>query len=137
MWGSSTSLSKVVLKKVSYMTTTFLRFVLAPVFAFIFVGAFGDIGGIGSVTVPQFKTLLIIALSTGMVALLIYYYGLRQVKAQTSAILELTWPVSAIVIDFVYLHNPLSTTQLFGAMVVLFSIYKVTTLKSKKRDGRR
>jgi drug/metabolite transporter (DMT)-like permease len=132
MWGSSTSFSKIVLKKVSYVTATLLRFILAAVFALIIVGignGSGGFGMLGKISVDQLWTLLAIALSTGMVALLIYYYGLRSVKAQTSAILELTWPVSAIVIDFVYLHSPLSITQLIGATVVLFAMYKVALLK--------
>ena len=129
MWGSSTSFSKVVLKKVSHITATFLRFIMAPVWAFIIVLILGQTSSMTQVTMPQLGTLLIIALTTGMVALLIYYYGLRNTKAQVSAICELTWPVSAIIIDYVYLKNPLSVTQLIGAAVVLFSIYKVTTLK--------
>lgn len=128
MWGSTTSLSKVVLKKVSHITATFLRFIMAPVWAFIIILIFRQTPSITRITIPELTTLLIIALTTGLVALLIYYYGLRNTKAQVSAICELTWPVSAIVIDFVYLHNPLSLTQLIGAVVVMFSIYKVTTL---------
>lgn len=129
MWGSSTSFSKVVLKKVSHTTATFLRFIMAPVWAFIIVLILGQTSSMTQVTMPQLGTLLIIALTTGMVALLIYYYGLRNTKAQVSAICELTWPVSAIIIDFIYLKNPLSVTQMIGAVVVMFAIYKVTMLK--------
>ncbi|MEK7078876.1 MAG: DMT family transporter [Patescibacteria group bacterium] len=129
MWGSSTSFSKVVLKKVSHITATFLRFIMAPLWAFIIILFLGQTTSMAQITTPQLGTLLLIALTTGMVALLIYYYGLRNTKAQVSAICELTWPVSAIIIDFVYLKNPLSVTQLIGAAVVLFSIYKVSMLK--------
>jgi len=131
MWGSSTSFSKVVLKKVSHVTATFFRFIMAPVWAFIIVLVLGQTSSISQITIPQLGTLLIIALTTGMVALLIYYYGLRNTKAQVSAICELTWPVSAIIIDFVYLKNPLSVTQMIGALVVMFSIYKVSMIRNK------
>lgn len=129
MWGSTTSFSKIVLKKVSHNTATYLRFFWAPVFAFLFLMIFGQTPSLLKVTLPQWTTLLLITFSTGMVALLIYYYGLKKTEGKVSAICELVWPASAIVLDYVYFKNPLSTTQLIGTAVVLFSIYKVTTLK--------
>lgn len=129
MWGSTTSFSKIILKKVSHNTATYLRFLFAPVFAFIFMVLFGQIGQIGQIALPQWGTLLAITLSTGMVALLIYYYGLKKTEGKVSAICELVWPASAIVIDYVYFKNTLSITQILGTIVVLFAIYKVTTLK--------
>lgn len=129
MWGSTTSFSKIILKKVSHNTATYLRFLFAPVFAFIFMVLFGQIGQIGQIALPQWGMLLAITLSTGMVALLIYYYGLKKTEGKVSAICELVWPASAIVIDYVYFKNTLSITQILGTIVVLFAIYKVTTLK--------
>ncbi|MBI4973016.1 DMT family transporter [Candidatus Roizmanbacteria bacterium] len=129
MWGSTTSFSKIVLKKVSHNTATYLRFLFAPVFAFLFLLFFGQTASVFQVAVPQWTTLLLITFSTGMVALLIYYYGLKKTEGKVSAICELVWPASAIVIDYVYFKNTLSVTQILGTIVVLFSIYKVTTLK--------
>ncbi len=37
LWGSSTAISKYVLNKVSFLTATALRFMLAPIFALLFV----------------------------------------------------------------------------------------------------
>ena len=134
MWGSTTSFSKIVLKKVSHNTATYLRFLFAPIFALMFVGFFGQLGSLGNITTPQWGMLLTITLSTGMVALLIYYYGLKKTEGKVSAICELVWPASAIVIDYVYFKNTLSVTQILGTIVVLFSIYKVTTLGNKKNN---
>lgn len=126
MWGTSTSFSKLVLKKVSFLSATYLRFG----FAFFFAGIIAVAGGQGAafthLSTPQILTLLAITFSTGMVAILIYYYGLRTVKASQSAILELAWPVSAIAIDFFYFKNPLTVTQLAGAALILFSMYSIT-----------
>lgn len=131
MWGSTTSFSKIVLKKISHNTATYLRFFWAPVFAFLILVCFGQTPSLLKVTVPQWTSLLLITFSTGMVALLIYYYGLKKTEGKVSAICELVWPASAIFIDYVYFKNPLSMTQLVGTAVVLFSIYKVSTLKNK------
>ncbi len=125
VWAVSTSFSKIVLKKTSFWTTTFLRFALAPIFAFIFILVLGQQHTIWAVTTDQWIKLLAITFSTGGVALLIYYIGLKQTPARVSAIAELTWPVSAVIIDYVHFHNGLSVTQILGAVVLIFAMTKV------------
>jgi drug/metabolite transporter (DMT)-like permease len=125
VWAVSTSFSKIVLKKTSFWTTTFLRFALAPIFAFIFILVLGQQHTIWAVTTDQWIKLLAITFSTGGVALLIYYIGLKQTPARVSAIAELTWPVSAVIIDYVHFHNGLSLTQILGAIVLIFAMTKV------------
>lgn len=126
VWAVSTSFSKIVLKRTSFWTATFLRYSLAPVFAFMFILALGQQNTIWAVTTDQWMKLLAITFSTGGVALLIYYIGLKQTPARVSAIAELTWPVSAVVIDYVHFHNPLSMTQILGAIVLIFAMSRVT-----------
>ena len=129
MWGSSTAFSKVVLKQVSFITATFLRFMIAPIFALLFLVGSNKGSSLFAITLPQAFTLLVITLTTGMVALLIYYFGLKKTPARVSTILELVWPASAIFIDYVYFKKTLSTTQLFGVFVLLFAIYQVSKFK--------
>ncbi|MBI2641666.1 DMT family transporter [Candidatus Roizmanbacteria bacterium] len=129
MWATSTSFSKIVLHKVSFITATFLRFLFAPLFALFFVAALNQLPSLTRITTNQWITLFTIMLSTGMVALLIYYYGLKKTQAKISAICELVWPVSAIFIDYFYFRNSFSTTQIIGIAAVLFSIYKVSGFK--------
>ncbi len=128
MWGTSTSFSKIVLKKVSFKIATFLRFLFAPLFAFIFILFLKQTNSFIQINTSQWFTLLTITLTTGMVALLIYYFGLKKTPAKISAICELTWPVSAIFIDLFYFKHSLSLTQILGAIVVLFAIYKISTI---------
>ncbi|OGD91989.1 hypothetical protein A3D81_02440 [Candidatus Curtissbacteria bacterium RIFCSPHIGHO2_02_FULL_40_17] len=129
MWGSSTAFSKVVLKQVSFITATFLRFMIAPIFALLFLVGSNKGSSLFAITLPQAFTLLVITLTTGMVALLIYYFGLKKTPARVSTILELVWPASAIFIDYVYFKKTLSTTQLLGVFVLLFAIYQVSKFK--------
>lgn len=126
MWAMSTSFSKIVLKKVSFVVATVLRFIAAPVFAFIIILGLGQAGSMTAIKSGQLMTLLAITFSTGMVALLIYYYGLKKTPARVSAICELTWPASAIFIDYFYFHKMLSVTQIAGVVVLLFAMYRVT-----------
>lgn len=125
-WGTSTAISKVVLNKVSFITGTALRFMLAPVFAFMFIIGGNQTSALSHITFQQFETLLLITFSTGMVAVLFYYYGLKRTPARITTLCELVWPASAIFIDYFLYHKTLSVTQLLGIVLLLFAIYKIT-----------
>ena len=129
MWGSSTAISKYVLNKVSFMTGTALRFYLAPVFAFLIVGFNRQLPSLFSLNTNQLITLILITFSTGLVALAIYYYGLKKTPARVTTICELVWPASAIFIDYVYFHKSLSLTQILGVIILLYAINKVAVYK--------
>lgn len=135
MWGSSTAISKFVLKKVSFITGTALRFFFAPIFALLFVFGHHDSAKLLIITPAQIGTLLLITFSTGMVALVIYYYGLKKVPARVSSICELVWPASAIFIDYFLYHKTLSLTQIGGVILLLLAIYHITKpLKDTSMD---
>ena len=129
MWGSSTALSKAVLNKVSFWMATFLRFIFAPIFAFIIIVALGQAGSVTGISQSQWVTLLLITFSTGMVALLVHYYGLKKTPARVTTICELVWPASAIFIDYFYFHKGLSVTQIIGVLVLVTAIRKVTKFR--------
>lgn len=126
LWGSSTAISKYVLNKVSFLTATALRFFLAPIFAFLFIASSNQIPALFTLTQPQWISLFTITLTTGMVALAIYYYGLKKTPARVTTICELVWPASAIFIDYFYYQKGLSPTQILGVTILLLAIYKVT-----------
>lgn len=126
MWATSTSFSKIVLKKVSFTTATLLRFIAAPLFAFIIINLMGQYASVTAISSAQWVSLIAITFSTGMVALLIYYYGLKKTPARVSAICELAWPASAIFIDYAYFHKSLSLTQIAGVIVLIFAMYRIT-----------
>ncbi len=129
LWGSSTAASKYVLNKVSFLTATALRFLIAPIFAFLFIVYFNQVPSLTTLNQSQWISLILITLSTGMIALAIYYYGLKKTPARVTTICELVWPASAIFIDYFYFHKGLSATQILGVAVLLFSIYKVTSFR--------
>lgn len=126
MWGSSTAVSKYVLYKVSFVTGTALRFLLAPLFALLFVVSLGQTESLFVLTQQQWITLVFITFSTGLVALLFYYYGLKKTPARVTTLCELVWPASAIFIDYVYFHNSFSSTQIIGIILLGIAIYNVT-----------
>lgn len=126
MWGVGTSLGRYVLKDISFVSATALRFAIAPIFALIIIFGLGQQAAMVSLTQPQITTLIGITFSTGLIAMLIYYFGLRNTPARIATICELTWPASAIFIDYFLFHKTLSPTQILGVILLLFAIYKVT-----------
>lgn len=124
MWGASTSFSKIVLNKVNFMTASVLRFWIVPLVTLPFVFGMGHQTQLLEITQAQWVQLFIITFSTGMLALVIYYYGLRKTPARVSTIAELTFPATAIIIQY-FFGNPLSITQIAGIGILAFAIYKV------------
>jgi len=132
-WGSSTTFSKMLLGKVDFKVSTFYRFLFTLIFALPLVLLFGHTS-MGSLAIPsfsQFSLLVLIAISTGMVALLIYYKGLTKTPVHISTILELTFPFVAILLDFIVNHTVLSVLQWLAALVLVFSIYQIAKLREK------
>lgn len=121
-WGTSTAFSKYSLKDTSSLHITAARFGLTPLFALGFVFLLGGSGSLFAVTMIQWRYIGIITLTTGFVALAIYYFGLKRVPASRSAILELTWPLSALITGYAFLHQALTPTQLIGSIVLLGTV---------------
>ncbi|MBP6060871.1 MAG: DMT family transporter [Candidatus Pacebacteria bacterium] len=131
-WGSSTTLSKMLLVKMDFKLSTFYRFLFTLVLSSPFVFLYGKSGGVVAIpSLSQFYLLAVIALSTGMVALLIYYKGLAKTPVHISTILELAFPFVAIFLDFVVNGTVLSLSQWIAALVLVYSIYQIAHLRSK------
>lgn len=133
-WGSSTAFSKYTLRGTSFLHTTGARFAFTPIFALLLTVVLGKTGSLGAMTILQWKYLIAITLSTGLVALVIYYYGLQKILASRSTILELAWPISAVVIGFFVLDEKMTVTQWVGSIVLLATMYGVV-LEAKKIEA--
>jgi|SRR3989344_1047450 len=125
-WGSSTTFSKMLLGKIRADVSIFYRFLFTVCMAFPLILIFGHRASLLVVTPYQFGLFAFIAISTGMVALLIYYKGLSKTPVHISTILELTFPFIAILIDMTLYHTFLTPLQWISALVLVFSIYQIT-----------
>ncbi len=128
-WGSSTTFSKMLLTNVNAKLSTFYRFLITVVVALPLLLLFGKGSSLSAPTASQFGFLALIAVSTGMVALLIYYKGLAKTPVHISTILELTFPFIAIMLDMIVNHTVLSPSQWIAAIVLVYSIYKIARLR--------
>lgn len=135
-WGIGTAFSKYSLKGTSYKHISTLRFAFTVVFALLFVVLTGSSSSLGMLTWEQFAYLVAITFSTGMVALLIYYYGLQKVSASRSAILELAWPLSSVIVGWLFLQQGLTWTQGIGAVLLVGTTYLLTMSDRSTTDGK-
>lgn len=133
-WGTSTAFSKYALKETSSLHITSLRFGFTAIFAMLFVLVSGNLDKVGTISFDQFKYLLAITFSTGLVALLIYYYGLKRVMASRAAILELAWPASAVLVDYIWFDQRFTATRIIGAVVLTAVIYQIARDSAQAAD---
>ncbi len=131
VWASTTAFSRFTLLGHSNTFVTGMRFFLTVPLAFLLLILMGQWTTLTAPTSGQFLRLLIIALSTGMVAVWIYYRGLKTTRASVSTIVELIFPVSAVLIDIFIYDTVLSGSQYFAAAVLLFAVYNVSKLNKQ------
>jgi drug/metabolite transporter (DMT)-like permease len=129
-WGSSTAFSRFALLRKSNTIVTGMRFFLTTIFAFIVVFILGQQASLGAPTSSQWFRFVVIAFSTGMVALWIYYRGLKNTQVKVATILELAFPFLAVIIDIFLYKNVLAPSQYIAALVLLFAMYKVSRLNT-------
>ncbi len=128
-WGTSTTFSKMLLGKVRAEVSTFYRFLFTVIISLPIIIFFGYRASLFAVLPYQLGLFILIAVSTGMVAVVIYYKGLASTPVHISTILELTFPFVAILIDMILYHNFLTVSQWVFACLLVFSIYRIAQLR--------
>jgi drug/metabolite transporter (DMT)-like permease len=127
-WGTSTAISRYALLHHNTTFITGLRFLLTVPLALVAVLMLTDLSAAVNplvLSLPQLGSLVLIACSTGMFALWVYYKGLQQTPAHISAIVELAFPLTAVGVDYFLYNTILTVPQLLAGAVLLFAAYKV------------
>jgi drug/metabolite transporter (DMT)-like permease len=91
-----------------------------------------DFASVSQINFHQWIIFLIIALTTGGVAIVFYYYGLKRISASVATICELAFPLTAVILEYFIHKNILSLVQWFGVAILLLSIIKVSGVKLTK-----
>ena len=125
-FGSATVFGKRILKNASFRTALYLRYGLTTFIMFFIASFSGNLGYISHTTPIQWIIFIVIGLTSGSGAILLYYRGLRYIKANVATMCELCFPVSSILFDYIFNRNVLSMIQILSAVLMLYSIYKIT-----------
>ncbi len=132
-FGFSTVFSRGVAQRLPFRAATFFRYGITTVIMLVVLVATGSAPSITNITADHKITIAIIIFTTGSGAIFLYYYGMKKVSAMTASILELLYPISAIVFDYVFNNRGLSALQWMSVAVMIFSIVKITFPKKVHR----
>ena len=135
-FGSSTVFSKMGLKSYNFKTMTFFRYGFTVLIMFLYVLITQKFVQFSVVTKSNWLFLVIIGLTTGSGAIFLYYYGLRRVKAITSIIIELIFPISAIILDYLFNDARLSMVQWISAVIMIYSIIKISYKRTLSKESK-
>lgn len=131
-FGSSTVFSKRLLDKVDFVSATFYRYGLTSLLMLPVVLLTGKWVEFQNITEVNWWIFIIIALTSGSVAILLYYYGLKKVKASQATLLELFFPISAVLMDYYINGARLSWIQWLSAAVMIFAIIQAGIYAHRK-----
>ena len=131
LWAAGTVLGRLAALELAPDEVTVLRFAVGAPAAGLCVLALGD-----PLTVParDLPPLVALALGPGLLALLLYYRGLRATPAVRATLAELAFPLTAAAIGVGLLGARLMVTQWCGFACILTA---VTALALHERMSRR
>jgi len=133
-FGAATVLSKKLLGSLDFWQATFGRYGMTTLITAVLLAVTGSGFPFSAVTPTHWLVILIIGLSTGSGAILLYYWGLQGVRAITATICELCLPLSAVVFDYLVNGSRLGPAQWLGAALMIGTITRVTLRSSSKVD---
>ena len=123
-FGSSTVFGKKVVYKFSFLTSTFYRFFFTTIITMLFV-IFSETTRNTITQYTQNRNLMGLSLFIaifGLLAILIYYNGLKYVKATIATFCELAFPITSVVTEAIIYKRFLSPIQLVAAIVLVVVI---------------
>ncbi|GAF14016.1 permease [Bacillus sp. JCM 19046] len=129
LWGGSTVMGRILLKKCRYETVTALRFLLALPLLGVLITVSPDAWntpatGIAFTFIAL--NLLASALLPGLVSMLLYYRGLQSVKASVATIAELSFPMTGLLVSWVTLEERVTIAQLIGFALIWIVLYRIS-----------
>jgi drug/metabolite transporter (DMT)-like permease len=132
LWGASTVMGKMALNEIGFKAMTGLRFIFGFIFLLLWNSLSGSIRAVSSVTPLDWLFFVIIAVTSGVVSLFIYYRGLQYTKASVATLAELGFPLAAVVVNYFFLHDKINWYQLSGIAVLFFSVIQLNRVNSRE-----
>jgi DME family drug/metabolite transporter len=119
LWATGTVLGRLVGAEIGLRDLTVLRFAIGLPASLLLVLLLRDPLTASARDLP---VIALLGLIPGLLAIGLYYRGLRRTPASRATLAELAFPLTAAVVGVVFLDNVLSGTQWLGAAVVAASV---------------
>jgi drug/metabolite transporter (DMT)-like permease len=130
LWGLGTVLGRRLGAKLPFGELTALRLSGGLFAALIALGVTGDGSAYLHLNAKAVLALVLLALVPGLLSLLVYYRGLRGTPAAAATLGELTFPLTALVLDYLAFGTTLSDTQWLGLAVLVATITSMGVLRA-------
>lgn len=130
-FGASTVFSKRALKNVEFEFGTVMRFLLTGIIMLPLAVFLGDLGKVDTLGSGEWKTLGLIAITTGGPGIFLYYYGLKRISASVATICELAFPMTAVLLEYFLRGNLLTMPQWIGTFILFGAMARVSQLPQK------
>jgi len=138
-----TVFGKKIATKLDFVTVTYYRYGITSLLMFFYlIFNYPKLLLILNLSSKIWMIFWIIPLTTGIGAMFLYFYGLKNVNATVSTICELFFPISALFLDYLVNGIILSPIQIISAAVMIFAVtmlifqhqnYKKTKAKANAR----
>jgi len=122
LWGAATAFGRRGLREVEPNTLMALRFSLALPFLAVIAIPEHALLPAHSAGASDWMRLVLLALGSGLLAMMLYYRGLRTTPAPIAPIAELAFPATALVVNYLFLDATISFSQLVGLVVLWVTI---------------
>lgn len=131
LWGLGTVLGRRLTRVVPFNELTALRFAVGLPASVAIMVALGEVDSLSGVGGSELVALITLALVPGLLALMIYYRGLQKTPASAATIAELSFPLTAIVVNRLAFGDRLSVSQGLGVLVLSSTIVVMSWLSTR------
>jgi drug/metabolite transporter (DMT)-like permease len=129
LWGAATVVGKSVSSNLAPVIVTFWRYFFGLIALLLLFYVGGESIPVAALhQTSTLRPLIYIAFFPGLTALLFYYSGLRRASAITATFTELLYPVSAVVLNWLFLGASLNIVQILGGIALLYSVFQISVL---------
>ncbi len=128
LWATSTVIGKASLKSANPAALSFWRFASGLILLLVIMRKFPT----AQIEVPfvwgqwnVLRSIAYMAIIPGFLGVYLYYRGLQKVRASSATLLELSFPLTAVAINTVFLDLHLAKIQILAACALLISMIGV------------
>ena len=130
LWGLGTVLGRRLSARLEFRELTAWRFAIGmPVAGLIWL--LQASGPVGLSSGQDFLAILVLALVPGLGAMLLYYRGLSRTPASAATLAELTFPVSAALVNYLAFGALLTWSQWAGMLLLAGAITLMSVLGAR------
>jgi drug/metabolite transporter (DMT)-like permease len=133
LWGSATVCGRYLVARISTPLLTALRCVLALPALLILYGLQPELQRELPSRLAPVAGITAMALVAGLAALLLYYKGLKSTSASVASVCELSFPITAVVLNWLILKVSLSGTQLIGSAILVAAVTILAILNAREQ----